>query len=82
MPKTPKPIPQTGRVHDTSSNSESIDQLCRGQMVKQEPYSIEIAYIDYYNSVLEEQIKEERTWAINVGPNLLVNGVWEAYKEL
>jgi hypothetical protein len=56
---------------NAGSDSEALDLLLREAMHKRKLAAIETAYTDYYDSVTDAQVTEEREWAEMAGPNVL-----------
>jgi hypothetical protein len=52
------------------SDSETLDLLLKELMDKRKLAAIDAAYTDYYDSISDDQIAEEREWAQKVGPNV------------
>lgn len=45
-----------------SSESETLDVLLRELMADQKQRAIESAYVDYYDSLSDEDVAEQRAW--------------------
>ena len=50
------------RERKVSSESETLDVLLRELMAAQKQRAIESAYKDYYDSLSEEDVAEQRAW--------------------
>lgn len=50
------------KEHKAPSESETLDLLLRELMAAQEQRAIESAYVDYYGSLSDEDVEEQRAW--------------------
>jgi len=64
---------QSRQEINAGSDSEALDLLLRELMVKRKLRAVDAAYTDYYNSIPDTQVTEERDWAEIVGPNILAD---------
>ena len=55
---------------NAQSDSETLDLLLKEQLELRKLAAIDAAYTDYYDSISNELIEEEREWAKNVGKNV------------
>lgn len=67
-------IRRMSKERRTKSESETLDVLLRELMAIRQQHAIEAAYSDYYDSLTEEGVAEERSWGA-FSETQLVNGV-------
>ena len=67
-------IRRMSKERRTKSESETLDVLLRELMAIRQQSAIEAAYSDYYDSLSDEEVAEERNWGAFAGTQL-VNGV-------
>jgi len=53
---------QTRKERQVSSESETLDVLLRELMAAQKQRAIESAYVDYYDSLSDEDMAEQDAW--------------------
>jgi len=56
------------------SDSEALDMLLRELMLARKTKALEAAYASYYDSLPEESLAEEESWASMAGPDMITGG--------
>ena len=55
-------IRRSSKERKSNSESETLDALLSELMTIRQQHAIETAYTDYYDSIGEEEVAEERAW--------------------
>jgi hypothetical protein len=64
---------ETRKRRKVASDSEALDLLIRDNRLAEKQAAIDAAYKEYYDTVSDEVLAEEREWAELTAPNMWVD---------
>jgi hypothetical protein len=63
-------VADTRQRRQAGSDSEALNLLLREAMLEVKRQELEASITAYYDSITDEEMAEEREWAVNTAPNL------------